>query len=189
MTNQKSVRYYSVAHLGSYVMYGPQDRPLGAPAESCRRLIAAAIRNKENRNQKFDSWLSVTSTGLRLSAAGKTVEYPLSTVQGCDSLWPAPESLYWEEGADYVADHYPAIFELVTRLNDAEGKLQCHLFICQQRKDADAIDYSTEKQMKRRRQLLDDEPHLCSSLKSRAKRAAYLVAHCLMDRHFNYSAL
>jgi hypothetical protein len=189
MTNQKSVRYYSVAYLGSYETYATQKWPLGAPTELYRRLIETAKRSKVNRNQKFDSWLCVTSTGLRLSAAGKVVEYPLPTVQGCNSFQPAPKSLYCEEGAVYVADHYPAIFELATRLNDAEGTLQCHLFICQQIRDADALYYSTDKQMKRRRQLLDDEPHVCSSLKSRAKRAASLVAHCLMDRHFNYFLL
>jgi len=189
MTNQKSVRYYSVAYLGSYLTYATQEWPLGAPTELYRRLIETAKRSKVNGNQKFNSWLSVSSTGLRLSVAGKAVEYPLSTVQGCDSFHPAPESLSWKEGAVYVADHYPAIFELVTRLDDAEGTLRCHLFICQQIRDADALDYKTDKQMKRRRQLLDDEPHVCSSLKSRAKRAASLVAHCLMDRHFNYSAL
>jgi hypothetical protein len=189
MTNQKSVRYYSVAYLGSYATSATQDRPLGAPTESCRRLIEAAKRSKVNGNQKFGNWLSVSFNGLRLSVAGKVVEYPLSTVQGCHSFEPAPESLYWKEGAVYVADHYPAIFKLVTRPNDAEETLQCHLFICQQKRDADALDYSTEKQMKRRRQLLDDEPHVCSSLKSRAKRAVSLVTHCLMDRHFNFSAL
>jgi hypothetical protein len=189
MTNQKSCRFYSVAYLGSYVTYATQDRPLGAPTERYHRLIEAAKRSKDNRNQKFDCWLSVSSSGLHLSVKGKAVDYPLSTVQGCNSFWPAPASLFWKEGAVYVADHYPAIFKLVTRLNDAEGTLQCHLLVFQQKRDADALYDSTYKQMKRRKQLLEDEPHICSSLKSRVKRAASLVAHCLMDRHFNYSPL
>ena len=189
MTTQKSSRFYSVSYLGSYVTHATQEWPLGAPTERDSRLLQAAKRSKDNRNQKFDCWLSVSSAGVHLSVSGKAVEWELSTVHGCNSYWPAPASLFWKEGADYVADHYPAIFKLVTRLDDAEGTLQGHLFVCQQKRDADTLYNSTYKQMKRRRQLLEDEAHICSSLKSRAKRAASLVAHCLMHRHFNYSAL
>ena len=189
MTNQKSIRYYSVAYMGSYVTYATQDCPLGASTERYYRLIEVAKRNKNNRSQKFDGSLFVSSTGLHLSVAGRAVEYPLSTVQGCHSFWPAPASLVWKQGADYVADHYPVVFEVVTRLNDAEGTLQCHLLICQRKGDADALYNLTSKQMKRSRQLLEDEPHVCSSLLSRAKRAASLVAHRLTDRNFNYSSL
>ena len=46
-----------------------------------------------------------------------------------------------------MTEHYPAIFKLFTRLDDAEGTLQCHLFICQQKRDADALYSSTYKQI------------------------------------------
>ena len=185
MTNKKSIRCFSVAYCGSYVTNATQDWPLGAPTKSYCRLTKAAQRSKQNRKQKFDGSLSVSSTGLHLSVAGKAVEYPLSTVQGCKSYWPAPASLFWKKGADYVNHHYPVVFELVTRLNDAEGTLQCHLLICQEKGDADALYTSTYKQMKRQR--LEEEPHVWSSLLSGAKRAASLVAHRLTGRHLNSS--
>ena len=93
MTTQKSSRFYSVSYLGSYVTHATQEWPLGAPTERDSRLLQAAKRSKDNRNQKFDCWLPVSSTGLHLSATGNAVEYPLTTVHGCNFYWPAPASL------------------------------------------------------------------------------------------------
>jgi hypothetical protein len=73
MTNQKSIRYYSVAYMGSYVTYATQDWPLGAPTERYHRLIEAAKRNKHNRNNKFEGSLSVSSSGIHLSVTGSRV--------------------------------------------------------------------------------------------------------------------
>ena len=86
MTTQKSSRFYSVAYLGSYGTHATQEWPLGAPTERDSRLLQAAKRSKDNRNQKFDCWLSVSSAGVHLSVSGKAVEWELSTVHGVQLL-------------------------------------------------------------------------------------------------------
>jgi hypothetical protein len=221
MANNMPVRCFSVAFCGSYVTYATQEWPKGAPTERYCRLIEAAKRSKRYLYQEFDDSLSVSSTGLHLSVTGKSVEFelPLSRVKGCKSYWSAPVSLLRKEGAIYVNEHYPVVFELVTRLNEAEGTLLCHLLICQEKAVADALfelvtllngaegtlqrhllicqekavadalSTSTHKQMKRRRPPVKDEPHGFSSLISRIRQAAFLVAYRLKDRHFNYSSL
>jgi hypothetical protein len=78
-------------------------------------------------------------------------------VEGCFSSWPTPSTLILEEGAGYITDHFPAIFKLVIRPEKAEETLQCHLFLCKKKSDADAlvdlVDKKLEHRMKLRREF------------------------------------